>query len=58
MRRVWPAANGMAKPSGAVLASPCTLYVQKLWYLRCSPSVITGEPVASKRSTVSRMAAS
>lgn len=29
---------------------------QKLWYLRCSPSVTTGEPVASKRSIVSRIA--
>ena len=45
MRRVWPAAKGMAKPSGAVFVSPCTEYVQKLWYFRCSPSVTTGEPV-------------
>ena len=30
-----------------VLGSPWTEYVQKLWYLRCSPSVMTGEPVAS-----------
>jgi hypothetical protein len=58
MRRVWPAAKGIAKPSGAVLGSPCTAYVQKLWYLRCSPSVMTGEPVASKRATVSATAAS
>ena len=28
---------------------PCTQYVQKLWYFRCSPSVMTGEPVASNR---------
>jgi hypothetical protein len=48
----------MRKPSGSVFASPCTEYVQKLWYFRCSPSVTTGEPVASKRCSVSRMAAS
>ena len=58
MRRVWPAANGILKPSGAVFGRPWTLYVQKLWYFRCSPSVITGEPVASNRSMVSRTAAS
>src|SRR6476661_7889847 len=49
MRRVCPAENGIRNPSGAVLGMPCTQYVQKLWYLRCSPSVMTGEPVASKR---------
>ena len=38
MRRTWPAANGILKPSGAVFGNPCTQYVQKLWYLRCSPS--------------------
>ena len=58
MRRTWPAANGILKPSGAVFGSPWTQYVQKLWYFRCSPSVITGEPVASKRSIVSRIASS
>ena len=46
------------KPSGAVLGSPCTEYVQKFSYFLCSPSVMTGEPVASNRSTVSRTAAS
>jgi SRSO17 transposase len=35
-----------------------TQYVQKLWYFRCSPSVITGELVASNRSIVSRIASS
>src|SRR5688500_9236145 len=58
MRRVWPAANGILKPSGAVFSRPWTEYVQKLSYLRCSPSVITGDPVASKRSMVSLTAAS
>ena len=58
IRRVCPAENGILKPSGAVFGSPCTQYVQKLWYFRCSPSVITGEPVASNRSMVSRIASS
>ncbi len=55
---MWPAANGILKPSGAVFGSPWTQYVQKLWYFRCSPSVMTGEPVASNRSMVSRIASS
>lgn len=29
MRRTWPAANGILKPSGAVVGNPCTQYVQK-----------------------------
>ena len=58
IRRRCPAANGILKPSGAVFGRPCTEYVQKLWYFRCSPSVITGEPVASNRSMVSRTASS
>ena len=58
IRRMWPAVNGILKPSGAVFGSPCTQYVQKLWYFRCSPSVMTGEPVASNRSIVSRIASS
>ena len=33
MRRTWPAANGILKPSGAVFGRPCTQYVQKLWIL-------------------------
>jgi hypothetical protein len=55
---VWPAENGILKPFGSVFGDPCTLYVQKLWYFLCSPSVITGEPVASNRSMVSRIASS
>ena len=43
---------------GGVRAARGREYVQKLWYFRCSPSVMTGEPVASKRSIVSRTAAS
>ncbi len=58
IRRVCPAEKGIRKPSGAVLGSPCTLYVQKLWYFLCSPSVITGEPVASNSAMVSRIASS
>jgi hypothetical protein len=58
IRRVWPAANGILNPSGAVFGIPWTQYVQKLWYFRCSPSVMTGEPVASNRAMVSRIAAS
>ena len=58
MRRAWPAANGITNPSGAELGSPCTGYVQKLWYFHCSPSVTTGDPVASNRATVSRIAVS
>src|SRR5687767_2666905 len=41
-----------------MLGKPCTQYVQKLWYFRCSPSEITGEPVASNSSTVWRIASS
>ena len=58
IRRMWPAENGILKPSGAVFGIPWTQYVQKLWYFLCSPSVMTGEPVASNRSMVSRIASS
>src|SRR5580698_1425722 len=58
MRRTCPAEKGILKPSGAVFGSPWTQYVQKLWYFRCSPSVMTGEPVASNRAMVSRIASS
>src|SRR4051812_12812469 len=58
MRRVCPAENGILNPSGGVFGKPCTQYVQKLWYLRCSPSVITGDLVASNLFTVSRTASS
>ena len=30
IRRVWPAAKGILKPSPDVFGSPCTEYVQKL----------------------------
>src|SRR5229473_6594172 len=55
--RVCPSANGMVTPSGASVRKPCIGYVAKLG-LPCSPSVITGDPVASKRSMVSRMLSS
>ena len=58
MRRVCPAAKGILKPSGWVFGSPSTEYVQKLWYFRCSPSVITGDPSPRSARTVSRMAIS
>ena len=44
-------------PSGARLVSPAIGYVTKLG-LDCSPSVMTGDPVSSKRRMVSRMASS
>jgi hypothetical protein len=53
MRRVWPSEKGIVNPSGDEFGSPCTEYVQKLSNFRCSPSVMTGEPVASNRTIVS-----
>ncbi len=47
----------MVTPPGARFFAPWTGYVAKLG-LRCSPSVMTGEPVSSKRRIVSLTAAS
>src|ERR1700676_5538786 len=47
----------MTTPSGARFGRPSMGYVAKLG-LPCSPSVITGEPVASNSSMVSRTARS
>src|SRR5437867_10581425 len=45
----------MVTPSGASVSSPSIGYVAKLG-LVCSPSVTIGDPLASKRWTVSRIA--
>ena len=52
-----PSANGMTTPSGLSVVSPWIGYVTKLG-LSCSPSVITGEPVASSSPIVSSSACS
>ena len=55
--RVWPSSNGIVTPPGAIVVRPATGYVAKLG-LRCSPSVTTVEPIASKRRSVSTTASS
>ncbi len=45
---MWPSWKGIVTPPGARFVAPWIGYVAKLG-LRCSPSVMTGEPVSSKR---------
>jgi hypothetical protein len=54
---VCPSAKGITTPSAARLSRPLRGYVAKLG-LVCSPSVMIGELVCSKRASVSRRAAS